>query len=119
MSIDTLEFEENNTQNVIKGNFEFEGYIESNKPIIIEGVLKGIINSTSSIYLREKANVEAKIKCNNFLNHGTMKGNVEALETIKIYKTGNLIGNIKTKELFIDSGALFNGNCEMEEKNDK
>ncbi|AAX17861.1 MULTISPECIES: bactofilin family protein [Borrelia] len=119
MSIDTLEFEENNTQNVIKGNFEFEGYIESNKPIIIEGVLKGIINSTSSIYLREKANVEAEIKCNNFLNHGTMKGNVKALETIKIYKTGNLIGNIKTKELFIDSGALFNGNCEMEEKNGK
>ena len=25
MSIDSLEFEESNTQNVIKGNFEFEG----------------------------------------------------------------------------------------------
>lgn len=116
MSIDTLELEESNTHNVIKDNFEFEGYIESSKPIIIEGALKGIINSTSSIYLREKANVEAEIKCNNFLNYGTIKGNIEALETIKIYKTGKLIGNIKTKELFIDSGALFKGNCEMEEK---
>ncbi|BCR21957.1 polymer-forming cytoskeletal protein [Borrelia sp. HM] len=114
MSIDTLEFAENNIQNVIKSNFEFEGYIESNKPIIIEGILKGLIKSTNSIYLREKANVEAEIKCKDFLNHGIMKGNVEALETIKIYKTGKLIGNIKTKELFIDSGALFNGNCEME-----
>ncbi|WP_024653500.1 bactofilin family protein [Borrelia persica] len=116
MSIDTLEFEEHNIQNVIKNNFNFEGYIESNKPIVIEGTLKGLINSTSSIYLREKAYVEAEIKCNNFLNHGTIKGNVEALETIKIYKTGKLTGNIKTKELFIDSGALFNGNCEMETK---
>ncbi|ACH93477.1 bactofilin family protein [Borrelia duttonii] len=118
MSIDTLEFEENSTQNVIKSNFNFEGYIESSKPIIIDGILKGFINSTSSIYLREKAHVEAEIKCNNFLNHGTMKGNVEALETIKIYKTGKLIGNITTKELFIEAGASFNGNCEME-KNDK
>lgn len=116
MSIDTLEFEESNTQNIIRSNFEFEGYIESNKPIIIEGMLKGLINSTNSIYLREKANVEAEIKCKNFLNHGTMKGNVDASETIKIYKTGKLIGDIKTKELFIESGALFNGNCEMEKK---
>ncbi|QMU99303.1 polymer-forming cytoskeletal family protein [Borrelia sp. A-FGy1] len=116
MSIDSLEFEESNTQNVIKSNFEFEGYIESSKPIIIEGLLKGLINSTSSIYLREKANVKAEIKCNHFLNHGTIKGNIEALETIKIYKTGKLIGNIKTKELFIDSGAIFKGNCIMEEK---
>ncbi|AWG42904.1 hypothetical protein CR532_02815 [Candidatus Borreliella tachyglossi] len=116
MSIDSLEFEESNTKNVIKDNFEFEGYLESSKPIIIEGVLKGIINSTSSIYLREKANVDAEIKCNHFLNHGIMKGNIKALATIKIYKTGTLIGNIQTKELFIDSGAIFKGNCEMEEK---
>lgn len=115
MSIDSLEFEESSTQNVIKKNFEFEGYIESNKPIIIEGRLKGLINSSNSIYLREKANVEAEIKCQHLLNHGKIKGNIEALETIKIYKTGKLIGNIKTKELFIDSGAIFKGNCEMED----
>ncbi len=70
MSIDSLEFEESSTQNVIKKNFAFEGYIESNKPIIIEGKLKGLINSSNSIYLREKADVEAEIKCQHLLNHG-------------------------------------------------
>ncbi|UER68029.1 polymer-forming cytoskeletal protein [Borrelia sp. BU AG58] len=115
MSVDSLEFEESSTQNVIKSSFEFEGYIESNKPIVVEGLLKGYIKSTSSVYLREKADVEAEIKCNNFLTHGTMRGNVEALDAIRIYKTGKLIGNIKTKELSIDSGAIFKGNCVMEE----
>jgi cytoskeletal protein CcmA (bactofilin family) len=44
---------------------------------------------------------------------GTVKGNVEALELTEISSTGKLIGNLRTAQLRIEDGTVFEGKVEM------
>ncbi|MFQ5559543.1 MAG: polymer-forming cytoskeletal protein, partial [Nitrospinota bacterium] len=46
-------------------------------------------------------------------------GNIKAEEKVEIVKGGEVLGNIKTKALFIELGAVFDGSCEMVPKEKK
>ncbi|MDA3906281.1 MAG: polymer-forming cytoskeletal protein [Bacteroidales bacterium] len=98
---------------IVKGDISTEGDFR------IVGKLIGSIRSTGKVVVGQNGVVEGDIFCQNADLSGTIKGNVE-VENLLLLKTSvNLTGNIKTNKLSIESGASFNGNCSMSNKDSK
>lgn len=101
------------TGTVVKGDITSEGDFR------IVGKLIGSIRSTGKVVIGQKGIVEGDIFCQNADFAGTVKGNVEVENLLLLKATVNLIGNLKTSKLSIESGAQFSGNCSMNNANPK
>lgn len=86
----------------------FEGEINSKNPLIVNGVVKGIVKGEKSIETGDKSQLDAKIVCNNAIIKGGFNGDIEALYVL-IGGTARVEGQIKTKRIKIEKGAVFNG----------
>ncbi len=60
----------------------------------------------------------AEIKVGSIVVSGTVKGNVEALIQTEISATGKIIGNLRTAQLRIEDGTVFEGKVEMLKNSD-
>jgi len=98
---------------IVKGDITSEGDFR------IVGKLIGSIRSTGKVVIGQSGIVEGDIFCQNADFAGTIKGNVEVEKLLFLKTTVNLNGNIKTGKLSIESGALFSGQCTMNNSGSK
>lgn len=75
--------------------------------------MEGEINTKGDLIVGEKGKIKANARGNNITIAGEINGNIECHGMLELLPSANLTGDIKTKDLYIDSGALFHGNCEM------
>ncbi len=68
------------------------------------------------LIIGEQGRVYANIKSKSVTIAGEVHGNLECSENLEILSTGKLYGDVKVTNLFIDDGAVFDGNCEMKQK---
>ncbi|MGI6097538.1 MAG: bactofilin family protein [Dethiobacteria bacterium] len=94
----------------------FKGTIKAIGIIRIDGRMEGDIETQGDVIVSESGRVIAEIKARSVAVAGHLDGNVYARERLEIRKTGTLIGNISTKVLLIDDGAVFSGGCDMKIK---
>jgi cytoskeletal protein CcmA (bactofilin family) len=92
---------------VVKGDITSEGDFR------IVGKLIGSIRSTGKVVVGQNGIVEGDIFCQNADFSGTINGNVDVEKLLLLKSTVNLNGNIKTSKLSIEAGALFSGQCIM------
>lgn len=99
--------------NMIAQGTSIVGDLISNGDFRIEGKLKGTITASGRIVIGETGEVEGEVSCQHADISGTVKGNlkVEELTMLKIH--ARFEGNITTKQLSIEPGALFSGECIM------
>lgn len=90
-----------------------KGAIISKSDIRIDGTLEGNILLEGKLVLGEKARIVGKIVCKNADIWGTIEGDIYVKERLEFKSVSNMKGNIKTSQLHIEAGALFNGTCEM------
>jgi cytoskeletal protein CcmA (bactofilin family) len=83
--------------------------------IRIEGEVDGKIESDGFVTVGQFGVVKSDIIANECLISGTVEGNVVVKEALELDKNAHLFGNIITKILKIHSGAVFSGNCKMNE----
>lgn len=93
---------------------EFEGKLNFEGTLQIEGVFNGEILSDSVLVVGEGARVSAEVNVGTIVINGEVRGNVRAKNSVEIRKPGRLYGNIVTPSLFIEQGVIFEGNCKME-----
>ncbi len=86
----------------------FEGEINSKNLLIINGVVKGILKGEKSIETGDKSQIDARMVCSNAIIKGGFKGDIDA-EYVLIGGTARVEGQIKTKKIKIEKGAVFNG----------
>lgn len=106
-------------ETLIGKSTKINGSIDLAGTLRIEGVFEGDICSAADVVVGETGTVNADIKGRNILVAGTIKGNVEATGKIEMTKSGKILGDIKTSKLILEEGALFKGNCQMEETEEK
>ncbi|MFN9983537.1 MAG: polymer-forming cytoskeletal protein, partial [bacterium] len=53
------------------------------------------------------------IVCTNGNIDGSVKGNIQVTETLKVSKTANIDGNITSKKLIVDEGAVIQAKITM------
>jgi cytoskeletal protein CcmA (bactofilin family) len=80
---------------------------------MIKGKFKGEIKSSSSLYIGEKAYVEAKTEANLVSSKGRHKGDIIARTRVELLSTAQVEGDITTPDFVVESGSKFNGYCNM------
>lgn len=86
-----------------------EGDLYTKGSLRIEGRVKGKIKAEGDLLVGESGNLETEIEVRNVLIAGTVRGNIKALNKIEILPSGKLYGDIKTKIIRIEEGAVFVG----------
>jgi cytoskeletal protein CcmA (bactofilin family) len=111
--------DENDIETVLAEDIIFEGELSFEKPLLVKGNFKGSISSTSDLYVSRTAEVKATIHASVVSVKGKINGDVTAVERLELFESSSLKGNIKTPNLIMESGCVFNGTCAMPEVSEK
>ncbi len=95
-----------------KGTY-FDGDLNFNDSLKINGTFEGSINSTGLLVIGEDAVIKANVSAKSIIVIGTIEGDVYATEKVEMLPSGRIYGNIKAKKIKISDGVIFNGRCEM------
>lgn len=93
-----------------------EGKIKVKNSIRIDGKIKGEVSSTGTVTVGSDGEVEGSINAANAIIGGRVRGKMNVQQKIILEKNSVLIGDLKTQKLNIAEGAVFDGNCIMEDK---
>ncbi len=102
-----------NSLNLINSGTEIIGDLISNGDVRIDGVLRGTIHTKAKLVIGSTGIVEGDIRAQNSDISGNVKGNVNVDELLTLKGNGRVNGDITTKKLVVESGAEFNGKCQM------
>ena len=111
--------EDEDFDTILSEDIDFSGTLNFEKPFLIRGRLSGNIVASGLLVIDEAAIVEANINATRVIIRGSVKGDVIASEKVEVAITGKLVGNVKSPEIYMETGCTFNGRCTMTEKNIK
>lgn len=104
---------------ILSEDINFSGTLIFEKPFLIRGRLSGEINARGLLVVDEAAVVEANINASKVVIRGSVKGDVIASEKVEVTISGKLVGNVTAPEIFMETGCVFNGRCNMTERSAK
>ncbi|NCN09098.1 MAG: polymer-forming cytoskeletal protein [Leptospira sp.] len=104
---------EESIDTVIGEDISFRGSLIYSNTLKINGNFKGTIQTTGKLIVGESGSLEADLEVGVLVVEGKVKGNVNAKEKIELKKPSELIGDIKSPNLEVESGSKFLGNCSM------
>jgi cytoskeletal protein CcmA (bactofilin family) len=107
------DIDEHEIDTILAEDIDFEGHLTFKKPLMIKGKFKGEIRSTSSLYIGEKAYVEAKTEAGIVSSKGRHKGDIVGHSRVELFSTAHVDGDITTPDFIVESGCKFNGYCNM------
>ena len=87
----------------LTGDLQFSGTLHLN------GNVRGSIDTGDILIIGEQATVEADIKAGEIQISGTVIGNVTCARRIEIAESGRLRGDVRTPQLIIKEGGVFEG----------
>ena len=90
-----------------------EGTISVPHGMRIDGTFKGKIEVAEMLTIGNNGIIEAEIRAKSVIIGGSVKGNVFAEERIELESKASHQGDLQTRELVINQGAIFNGRCSM------
>jgi len=94
----------------ITGNIVVQGDLR------IDGKVDGKIESSGEVVIGDGAIIHANIKGKTIFIAGEVRGDIEALELLDLTAVARLYGNISSKLLKIDQGAVFIGQSKLIEQ---
>jgi cytoskeletal protein CcmA (bactofilin family) len=107
--------DESEIDTILAEDFEFDGELTFEKPLLIKGKFKGDIRTEGDLYISDKAQVEATIEAGTVSVRGEVQGDINARQKLEMYSSSILKGNIVAPDLIMQSGCRFNGVCSMPE----
>jgi cytoskeletal protein CcmA (bactofilin family) len=94
---------------------QIEGALTFKETIRVDGRVKGkLISAQGTLIIGENALIEADVQVGVAIIRGKVHGRVEAEQRIEIYAPAQVHGDICAPTVTIDSGVVFNGNCQMQ-----
>jgi cytoskeletal protein CcmA (bactofilin family) len=91
----------------VTGDVSFAG------EMLVNGIIKGKVNSEAVLEIGTGGKVEAEINIRKISINGEFHGVIKASDRVEIHKEGKVFGEIFTPCLIIEAGALFEGRCTM------
>ncbi len=99
--------------NLISEGTHIEGKINSNGDLRIDGSVTGVIRSKSKVVIGTTGKVIGEIYCDSADVLGYIEGSIEVKAILYLKSSAKIKGEIQTGKLVVESGAEFNGNCQM------
>jgi cytoskeletal protein CcmA (bactofilin family) len=91
----------------------FEGSLQTQNSICIEGVFKGRLECKGRVILNKSGNLEADIIAANVSIRGKVTGNITVLEQLDIGATGVVHGDVRSASVTVEKGGVLDGTCKM------
>jgi cytoskeletal protein CcmA (bactofilin family) len=91
------------------------GTIDVKGPLRIDGKVKGTVISADTVTVGFGGELEAEVTCKVATISGKVNGNIMASERVELQAKAEITGDLKTKSLVIEQGAIFCGQCNMRE----
>ncbi len=91
----------------------FEGSIFVPHNLRIDGSFSGKIESSENITVGATGVIKADVKAKSAIIGGKIIGNLMVEDRVELETKSSLIGDLKSKDLVINEGAVFHGNCSM------
>ncbi|MBW1721521.1 MAG: polymer-forming cytoskeletal protein [Deltaproteobacteria bacterium] len=92
---------------------EFEGRLNFNGSIRIDGHFKGEIHSDGNLIVGEEGMIEADMHVGFLVIRGEVHGNIIADQRVDIRAPGKVFGNVQAPTVVIDEGVIFEGQTRM------
>ena len=93
----------------------FNGTLDVKGALRVDGTVKGKIICSDCVTVGSTGVVEAEIEGNTAIIAGRMAGNINTTEKIELQAKCEMEGDLKTKSLIIEQGAVFCGACNMKD----
>jgi len=104
---------ETQAPNIIAHGTNVKGDIESAGDFRIEGNIIGTVKAKGKIVIGESGSVDGQLFCTSADISGKVKGKLEVLDSMILRANSKFTGDVITKKIAIETGAIFSGNCEM------
>jgi len=99
---------------VIGRGMTIKGSLHSENDVFLDGEIEGDLNvENCSLLIGPHGKVVANVRAREVDIHGIMTGNVESTERTSIRSSGQLMGDVRTGGIVIESGAQFKGKVEI------
>ena len=89
------------------------GNIKATKIFIKDSIIDGNIDSDSMIDIIGKSEIKGNIKGGDIVINGRCKGNIVASEHLKLLERAMIRGDLQTKLIRIEDGAILEGYLKM------
>ncbi|MDR0970618.1 MAG: polymer-forming cytoskeletal protein [Lentimicrobiaceae bacterium] len=106
-------------RNLIGNGTVIKGDIESSGDIRVDGHVIGSIRSNGKIVVGQHGIIEGEMFCQNTDVSGKIKGTVKVEQLTALKSSSKVEGDLNTKQLFIEVGAVFIGKCDMSATSNK
>ena len=98
---------------LIGANTVFEGSIQSECSVCVEGRIKGRIEAKGEVVVGREGKVEADIYADRVIVGGQIIGNIHALSRLEITATGRVTGDIQATKITVAEGGSVDGMFKM------
>jgi cytoskeletal protein CcmA (bactofilin family) len=90
-----------------------DGEIRTAEDLLVDGEVKGMMESQSLVTVGPQGKVHANIRAREVVIYGQVHGNIEVSDKLAIREQGSLVGDVKSAGISIDDGAYFKGNIDI------
>ena len=102
------------SQTVISEGTQILGDIRVEHDLRVDGYLKGTVEVGGVLILGNTGKIEGQVQVRSAMVAGQIIGNLKAQDKIVMEPKSTLLGDLLTRELVINEGAVFQGNCSMQ-----
>jgi cytoskeletal protein CcmA (bactofilin family) len=92
-----------------------EGTIKVQGGVRIDGAVRGRISASESLTVGDSGMVEAELAVKTAVIGGKVFGNIFAQEKIELQSKAVVQGDVTTKNLVVEEGAVLHGRCNMKD----
>ena len=103
-------------ETIIAAGVRVEGDFQSQGNIVIEGEVMGSVKTAADLFVGEKARIHASVSAINAKVSGEVRGNIKIKERLELGPLSRIAGDLKTKILIVEAGAVVNGKIAMGEE---
>lgn len=104
---------EKDIDTIMGEDLDFSGSLSFSDPLMIKGKFSGDIKSTGILFIEANAVVEADISALDVQIRGEVIGNVEANDSVQLFSSARVIGDITAPKVKMENGCYFSGKCHM------
>jgi len=100
-------------ETIIGHTVKLEGDFVGDGDVIVEGIVNGNIATNKFLRVGENAQINAEISAQNAFISGEVNGNLKISNKLEVTSTAKIKGDIEAAQISIETGAIFNGKCQM------
>lgn len=104
---------------IIGAGVILEGKLSSNGNIRVDGAINGDITANGNVTVGETGEISGEIRAEVISIGGRVIGSINAKEKAILESKAVLQGDIVSKILVVEAGAIFDGNSRMSDKGSK